>query len=151
VNKLNSTAFQIDPSPHLPLFYCSIGVRLFRMGLLEDVLGAAGFSAQAIEEVKAGKLHQGGSLDAASDKELSVKLALHVKGELKDVGSIFMKDPKKKEYDPTVESLGMLLFVYVYCEKHILHDIVLFMSYHLITHTLYILQYLYRYDCRGRW
>ena len=84
------------------------------MGLLEDVLGAAGFSAQAIEEVKAGKLHQGGSLDAASDKELSVKLAFHVKGQLKDVGSIFMKDPKKKEYDPTVESLGKLAIVYVY-------------------------------------
>ena len=84
------------------------------MGLLEDVLGAAGFSAQAIEEVKAGKLHQGGSLDAASDKELSVKLAFHVKGELKDVGSIFMKDPKKKEYDPTVESLGVFIYYYMY-------------------------------------
>ena len=108
------------------------------MGLLEDVLGAAGFSAQAIAEVKAGKLHQGGSLDAASDKELSVKLAFHVKGELKDVGSIFMKDPKKKEYDPTVELLGKLLYVYVlyvYVKVYVLYIAVLYCLCIVYVHT----------------
>lgn len=38
------------------------------MVLLDDVLREAGFSDSAIAEVKAGKLHYGGSLDAASDK-----------------------------------------------------------------------------------
>ena len=45
------------------------------MAILDDVLREAGFSDKAIAEVKDGKLHYGGSLDAASDKELSVKLA----------------------------------------------------------------------------
>lgn len=78
------------------------------MALLDDILHAAGFSDAAIAEVKAGKLHQGGSLDAASDKELSVKLAFHVKAKLEDAKGIFLESPKKKEYDPTVESLGMI-------------------------------------------
>lgn len=76
--------------------------------LLDDILREAGFSDSAIAEVKTGKLHYGGSLDAASDKELSVKLAFHVNAKLKNAKSIFLEDPKKKEYDPTVESLGMI-------------------------------------------
>ena len=54
------------------------------MAILEDVLREAGFSDKAIAEVKDGKLHYGGSLDAASDKELSVKLAFHVKAKLEN-------------------------------------------------------------------
>lgn len=76
------------------------------MTLLDDILHEAGFSDSAIAEVKAGKLHYGGSLDAASDKELSVKLAFHVNAKLENAKSIFLDSPKKKEYDPTVESLG---------------------------------------------
>mmetsp|Transcript_15129 Transcript_15129/g.32070 ORF Transcript_15129/g.32070 Transcript_15129/m.32070 type:complete len:323 (-) Transcript_15129:32-1000(-) len=78
------------------------------MALLEDILREAGFSSSAIADVKAGKLHQGGSLDAASDKELSVKLAFHVKGKLENVAEIFLESPLKKEFDPAVESLGMI-------------------------------------------
>mmetsp|Transcript_3639 Transcript_3639/g.6886 ORF Transcript_3639/g.6886 Transcript_3639/m.6886 type:complete len:322 (-) Transcript_3639:306-1271(-) len=76
--------------------------------LLDDILHEAGFSDSAIAEVKAGKLHQGGSLDAASDKELSVKLAFHVKAKLESTKELFLVSPKKKEFDPTVESLGMI-------------------------------------------
>jgi len=78
------------------------------MVLLDEILSEAGFSDSAIADVKAGKLHQGGSLDAASDKELSVKLAFHVKAKLKNSKEIFLDSPKKREYDPTVESLGMI-------------------------------------------
>ncbi|KAL9190384.1 hypothetical protein ACHAXT_007595 [Thalassiosira profunda] len=78
------------------------------MALLDDILTEAGFSASEIAEVKAGKLCQGGSLDAASDKELSVKLAFHVNAPLRDAGRIFLGSPMKKEYDPNVESLGMI-------------------------------------------
>ena len=66
------------------------------MAILEDVLREAGFSDKAIAEVKDGKLHYGGSLDAASDKELSVKLAFHVKAKLENAKDIFIGDPKKK-------------------------------------------------------
>ena len=66
------------------------------MAILEDVLREAGFSDKAIAEVKDGKLHYGGSLDAASDKELSVKLAFHVKAKLSNAKDIFIGDPKKK-------------------------------------------------------
>jgi hypothetical protein len=76
------------------------------MVIVDDILRDAGFSAAAIAEVKAGKLHYGGSLDAASDKELSVKLAFHVKAKLEGAKDIFLDSPMKKEYDPTVESLG---------------------------------------------
>jgi len=72
----------------------------------EDLLVEAGFSQKAIEEVKAGKLHYGGSLDAASDKELSVKLAFHVKAKLENVAELFMRFPKKKEFDDAVIGLG---------------------------------------------
>lgn len=72
----------------------------------EDLLLEAGFSQKAIEEVKAGKLHYGGSLDAASDKELSVKLAFHVKAKLENVAELFMRFPKKKEFDDAVIGLG---------------------------------------------
>ncbi|KAL7544745.1 hypothetical protein ACHAWF_008101 [Thalassiosira exigua] len=79
------------------------------MTLLDDILTEAGFSASAIAEVKGGKLHYGGSLDAASDKELSVKLAFHVNAKLEgNAKSIFLDSPKKKEYDPAVESQGMI-------------------------------------------
>merc|ERR1719203_857278 len=79
------------------------------MVLVDDILREAGFSDTAIAEVKAGKLHQGGSLDAASDKELSVKLAFHVKvSKLENAKEIFLYSPKKKEYDPSLESLGMI-------------------------------------------
>jgi hypothetical protein len=80
------------------------------MVIVDDVLREAGFSATAIADVKAGKLHYGGSLDAASDKELSVKLAFHVKAKLESAKEIFLDSPKKKEYDPTVESLGEFLY-----------------------------------------
>jgi len=76
------------------------------MTLVDEILEEAGFSKIAIEAVKSGKLHYGGSLDAASDKELSVKLAFHLKAELDGAKEIFLASPKKKEYDPTVESLG---------------------------------------------
>ena len=79
------------------------------MVLLDEILSEAGFSDSAIADVKAGKLHQGGSLDAASDKELSVKLAFHVKAKLKNSKEIFLDSPKKREYDPTVESLGKFI------------------------------------------
>lgn len=78
------------------------------MALLDDILHDAGFSASAIADVKSGKLHYGGSLDAASDKELSVKLAFHVNAKLQNAKGIFLDSPKKKDYDPTVESLGMI-------------------------------------------
>ena len=74
--------------------------------LLDQILCEAGFSDTAIEEVKAGKLPYGGSLDAASDKELSVKLAFHVKAKLENVKELFLHFPKKKDFDPTVEELG---------------------------------------------
>jgi hypothetical protein len=80
--------------------------RILYMTLVDEILDEAGFSKSAIEAVKAGKLHYGGSLDAASDKELSVKLAFHLKAELEGAKAIFLASPKKKEYDPTVESLG---------------------------------------------
>lgn len=78
------------------------------MTLVDEILHDAGFSKSAIAEVKSGKLHYGGSLDAASDKELSVKLAFHVNAKLENAKGIFLDSPKKKEYDPTVESLGMI-------------------------------------------
>lgn len=78
------------------------------MALLDDILHDAGFSSAAIAEVKDGKLSQGGSLDAASDKELSVKLAFHVNAKLHNAKDIFLGSPQKKNYDPTVESLGMI-------------------------------------------
>ena len=81
------------------------------MALLDDILTEAGFSASEIAEVKDGKLCQGGSLDAASDKELSVKLAFHVNAPLRDAGRIFLGSPMKKEYDPTVESIGECRFM----------------------------------------
>ena len=77
------------------------------MVLVDDILREAGFSPAAIAHVKAGKLHQGGSLDAASERELSVALAFHVKvGKLDNAKDIFLYSPKKKEYDPSLESLG---------------------------------------------
>ena len=77
------------------------------MVLVDDILREAGFSPAAIADVKAGKLHQGGSLDAASERELSVALAFHVKvGKLDNAKDIFLYSPKKKEYDPSLESLG---------------------------------------------
>ncbi len=85
------------------------------MTLVDDILEEAGFSQSAIDAVKAGKLHYGGSLDAASDKELSVKLAFHLKAKLEDAKEIFLASPKKKEYDPTVESLGKFSPVPVWC------------------------------------
>lgn len=76
--------------------------------LIDEVLKEAGFSDSAIVDVKAGKLHNGGSLDAASDKELSVKLAFHVKGKIDNIKLIFLHLPAKKKYDPTVGDLGMI-------------------------------------------
>ncbi len=83
------------------------------MALLDDILTEAGFSKSEIADVKAGKLHQGGSLDAASDKELSVKLAFHVKLDcgLENAKDIFLGSPLKKEYDPSVESIGKLTYI----------------------------------------
>ena len=82
------------------------------MAILEDVLREAGFSDKAIAEVKDGKLHYGGSLDAASDKELSVKLAFHVKAKLENAKDIFIGDPKKKVCFPwCVSRLHQLVFV----------------------------------------
>eukprot|EP00584_Thalassiosira_punctigera_P003595 CAMPEP_0172533724 /NCGR_PEP_ID=MMETSP1067-20121228/6324_1 /TAXON_ID=265564 ORGANISM="Thalassiosira punctigera, Strain Tpunct2005C2" /NCGR_SAMPLE_ID=MMETSP1067 /ASSEMBLY_ACC=CAM_ASM_000444 /LENGTH=323 /DNA_ID=CAMNT_0013318397 /DNA_START=4 /DNA_END=975 /DNA_ORIENTATION=+ len=78
------------------------------MALIDDILKAAGFSSSEIADVKAGKLHQGGSLDAASERELSVKLAFHVNAKLENAKEIFLENPKKKEYDPSVEELGMI-------------------------------------------
>ena len=63
------------------------------MTLLDDILHDAGFSKNAIAEVKSGKLHYGGSLDAASDKELSVKLAFHVNAKLENAKGIFLDSP----------------------------------------------------------
>ena len=74
----------------------------------DELLAEAGYSKKAIEEVRAGKLHYGGSLDAASDKELSVKLAFHVNAKLENVAGLFMRFPKKKEFDDAVIGLGML-------------------------------------------
>ncbi|KAL7447466.1 hypothetical protein ACHAXM_010783 [Skeletonema potamos] len=76
--------------------------------LIDEVLKEAGFSDAAIADVKAGKLHYGGSLDAASDKELSVKLAFHVEGKIDNIKLIFLRLPAKKKYDPTVGDLGMI-------------------------------------------
>lgn len=79
------------------------------MVLVDDILREAGFSSSAIADVKAGELHQGGSLAAASDKELSVTLAFHVKvATLENAKDIFLYAPMKKEYDPSLESLGMI-------------------------------------------
>ncbi len=83
------------------------------MTLVDEILDDAGFSKSAIDAVKAGKLHYGGSLDAASDKELSVKLAFHLKAELQGAKEIFLASPKKKEYDPTVQSLGKFALVWL--------------------------------------
>ncbi len=87
------------------------------MAIVDDILRDAGFSASAIAEVKAGKLHYGGSLDAASDKELSVKLAFHVRAKLESAKDIFLDSPMKKEYDPTVESLGGCLYFPAPCYR----------------------------------
>ena len=76
--------------------------------LLDEILSEAGFSAKEIEKIRSGELIYGGSLDAASDKELSVKLGFHVKAKLENVKELFMHFPKKKEFDPTVEELGMI-------------------------------------------
>lgn len=76
--------------------------------LIDEVLKEAGFSDAAIADVKAGKLHYGGSLDAASDKELSVKLAFHVEGKIDNIKLVFLHLPAKKKYDPTVGDLGMI-------------------------------------------
>jgi hypothetical protein len=76
--------------------------------LIDEVLKEAGFSDSAIADVKAGKLHYGGSLDAASDKELSVKLAFHVQGKIENIKLVFMRLPAKKKYDPMVGALGMI-------------------------------------------
>lgn len=76
---------------------------------VDQILKESGFSQQAIDEVKAGKLHNGGSLAASSDKELSVKLAFHIKAaKIENVKVLFFNSPAKKEYDPTVESLGLI-------------------------------------------
>jgi hypothetical protein len=72
----------------------------------DELLAEAGYSKKAIDEVRAGKLHYGGSLDAASDKELSVKLAFHVDAKLQNVAGLFMRFPKKKEFDDAVIALG---------------------------------------------
>jgi hypothetical protein len=72
----------------------------------DEILAEAGYSKKAIDEVRAGKLHYGGSLDAASDKELSVKLAFHVDAKLQNVAGLFMRFPKKKEFDDRVIALG---------------------------------------------
>lgn len=54
-----------------------------------------------------GKLHNGGNLDASSEKELSVKLAFHIKAaKIDNVKTLFLDSPAKKEYDPTVDSIG---------------------------------------------
>ena len=84
------------------------------MALLDDILTEAGFSATEIAEVKAGKLHYGGSLDAASDKELSVKLAFHVNAQLENAKGLFLDFPLKMEFDPTVESLGEFNYLLQY-------------------------------------
>ena len=77
------------------------------MVIVDDVLREAGFSESAIAEVTAGRrVHYGGSLDPASDRELSVKLAFHVRARLESAKEIFLNSQRKKEYDPTVESLG---------------------------------------------
>ena len=77
------------------------------MVIVDDVLREAGFTDSAICDVKAGRrVHYGGSLDPASDRELSVKLAFHVRAKLGRARDIFLNSPKKKEYDPAVESLG---------------------------------------------
>ncbi|KAL7506881.1 hypothetical protein ACHAXN_005479, partial [Cyclotella atomus] len=74
----------------------------------DELLAEAGYSKKAIDEVRAGKLHYGGSLDAASDKELSVKLAFHVDAKLQNVAGLFMRFPKKKEFDDAVIALEMI-------------------------------------------
>ncbi len=78
------------------------------MALLEEILTQAGFSSKEINKIKEGELVYGGSLDAASDKELSVKLGFHVKAKLENVKELFLHFPKKKEFDSTVEALGMI-------------------------------------------
>ena len=79
------------------------------MTLIEEILKESGFSQIAIDEVKAGKLHNGGNLDASSEKELSVQLAFHIQAKIDNVKTIFLDSPAKKEYDPTVESIGKLV------------------------------------------
>eukprot|EP00956_Cyclotella_meneghiniana_P020172 scaffold35253_cov97-Cyclotella_meneghiniana.AAC.1 len=74
----------------------------------DELLSEAGYSQRAIDEVRQGKLYYGGSLDAASDKELSVKLAFHVDAKLENVAGLFMRYPKKKEFDDAVIALGMI-------------------------------------------
>ena len=75
----------------------------------DELLAEAGYSQKAINEVREGKLHYGGSLDAASDKELSVKLAFHVNAKLENVAGLFLRFPKKKEFDDSVIALGEIL------------------------------------------
>lgn len=81
-----------------------------KASVVDDVLRDAGFSTSAISEVKGGGIHYGGSLDSyASDKELSVKLAFHIKiTNLEIAKEIYLNSPLKKEYDPTIDSLGMI-------------------------------------------
>ena len=44
-----------------------------------------------------------------SEKELSVKLAFHIKAaKIDNVKTLFLDSPAKKEYDPTVDSIGMI-------------------------------------------
>lgn len=63
----------------------------------DELLSEAGYSQKAIDEVRQGKLYYGGALNAASEKELSVKLAFHVDAKLENVAGLFMRYPKKKE------------------------------------------------------
>ena len=86
------------------------GSTVEKASVVDDVLRDAGFSTSAISEVKGGGIHYGGSLDpSASDKELSVTLAFHIKiTNLDTAKEIYLNSPLKKEYDPTVESLGMI-------------------------------------------
>jgi hypothetical protein len=84
-----------------------------KASVVDDVLRDAGFSTSAISEVKGGGIHHAGSFNSsASDKELSVKLAFHIKiTNLDTAKEIYLNSPLKKEYDPTVESLGMITAV----------------------------------------
>ena len=81
-----------------------------KASVVDDVLRNAGFSTSAISEVKGGGIYYAGSFNSsASDKELSVKLAFHIKIPNLDIAKeIYLNSPLKKEYDPTVESLGMI-------------------------------------------
>jgi hypothetical protein len=105
----------------------------------DELLAEAGYSAKAINEVREGKLHYGGSLDAASDKELSVKLAFHVDAKLENVAELFMRFPKKKEFDDSVIALGedgYASSVYIRCAG----------SYFVLSFSAF-----HRNDCRRWW